>query len=142
MKNFKTITTIAAIIIGLALGIGAAKANKPLVAPEGKITIEGKKPVRFDHQVHLDLAISCGECHHDEQHQARTAEAIAALTNNTSLQCAGCHNSAFANPELQKAKDVFHANCKECHKAEYKGKQGPTKCGGCHIKKKKAIEGC
>lgn len=142
MKNFRTIITTSAICIGLALGLGLAQAGDPVSAPDKTITIKGKKPVKFKHTVHLDLGVTCGECHHDEKHEPRTAESIGALADSKSLECASCHNGDFANPKLQKPKDIFHANCKTCHKAGVDGKKGPTKCSGCHVKKKKAIEGC
>ena len=142
MKNSKTITTVAAICMGLAMGLGFAQAEDPIQAPDKSITIKGKKPVKFKHNVHLDLGVTCGQCHHDDSHNPRSAETIAAMADGTTLQCATCHNSDFTNPKLQKAKDVFHANCKTCHKAGFNDKKGPTKCSGCHVKKKRAIEGC
>jgi len=142
MKNFQLIITISAICIGLALGLGMAQAGDPVKAPDKAITIKGKKPVKFKHTVHLDLGVACGECHHNDKHQPRTEEEITTLADSTALQCASCHNGDFANPKLQKTKDIFHANCKSCHKAGLNGKKGPTKCSGCHVKKKKAIEGC
>ena len=143
MKTRKTISTIVVITIGLALGIGAAQANDPIKAPSEPITITGKKPVQFNHTSHLDIGIACADCHHDEQHSPRTAETIGAMPDRGALQCASCHNSDFANPELQKRKTIFHNNCKTCHKTGLNGKKGPTKCSGCHTKKKrKAIEGC
>ena len=142
MKNFRMIITISAICIGAALGLGLAEAGGPVSAPEKAITIDGKKPVKFKHSVHLDLGVSCGECHHDGNHEPRPAESIAAMADSKSLKCTSCHNGDFANPELQKAKDIFHANCKTCHKAGFNEKKGPTKCSGCHGKKKKAVEGC
>ena len=142
MKNRKTMIAIAAICMGLAMGFGFAQAGDPVKAPENTITIQGKKPVKFKHGVHLDLGIACGECHHDDKHQPRTAEGIGALADASTLKCVSCHNGDLANPKLQKAKDIFHTNCKSCHKAGVNGKNGPTKCSGCHVRKKKTIEGC
>ena len=142
MKNFRMIITIGAICIGAAMGLGLAEAGGPVTAPEKAITIDGKKPVKFKHSVHLDLGVSCGKCHHDGNHEPRTAESIATMADSKSLKCSSCHNGDFANPKLQKEKDIFHANCKTCHKAGFNEKKGPTKCSGCHGKKKKAIEGC
>ena len=142
MKNFNIIITISSICIGLALGLGLAQAGGPITAPGEAITIEGTKPVKFKHSSHIDIGIACGECHHDADHNARTAESIGALTESSGLKCVSCHNGGFANPKLQKQKDIFHSNCKSCHKAGFKGKKGPTKCSGCHVKKKKAVEGC
>ncbi|MEN8136486.1 MAG: cytochrome c3 family protein [Thermodesulfobacteriota bacterium] len=143
MKTRKITATIVAITIGLAVGIGTVQANEQIKAPAKSITITGKKPVKFNHTTHLQMGVACAECHHDEQHNPRTAESISALPDSGVLQCATCHNSDFANPELQKRKTIFHANCKTCHKTGLNGKKGPTKCSGCHLKKKrKAIEGC
>lgn len=129
----------------LTLGYGAlsASAGAPLKAPETALTIDGKKPAHFSHPTHLKLGLDCGTCHHDGEHKPLTSEAIAAMPDVKGLHCVSCHNSTFANMALQKEKDVFHARCKECHKAGYEGKTGPTGCLDCHIKQvKKAVEGC
>lgn len=138
----KTIATITAVVIGLTLGLGTVAAAETSSAPDQPITISGKKPVKFNHTTHLELGVACGACHHDSQHTPRTAAEIGALSDPTTLQCATCHNSDFANQDLQKRKTIFHTNCKECHEVGFKEKKGPTKCSGCHSKKKKAVEGC
>lgn len=131
----------AALIIGL--GALSVSAGSPLQAPDGELTIAGKKPAHFSHPTHLQLGLACGVCHHDGEHKPLTAEAIAALPNAKSLTCVSCHNATFGNKALQQAKEVFHARCKECHKAGYEGKNGPSGCLDCHIKQeKKAVEGC
>lgn len=138
----KSKVTVVAIIIGLALAIGSAQAGAANKAPDKPITIDGKKPVKFSHAIHLEMGVACGECHHDEKHTPRTAASIEALPETGVLQCATCHNSDFAVPELQKRKTIFHTNCKACHEAGLNGKKGPTKCTDCHGKKRKAVEGC
>ncbi|MCA1765219.1 MAG: cytochrome c family protein [Desulfobulbaceae bacterium] len=143
MKSKASIAAIITTVVGLALGITAVQAEDPLKAPTEPITIDGKKPVQFDHAVHQELGVDCAECHHDGEHNPRTAENIAALSDSEVLQCATCHNEEFANPELQNRKTIFHANCRECHQEGVNGKKGPTKCSDCHVKKaRKAIEGC
>ena len=137
-----TILTITITVMALAFGLNSVMAGSPLSAPEGTIKIEGKKPVKFQHSVHLELGLECSECHHDSKHEPLTAEKIAVIADPESLKCATCHDSTFAVAELQKRKNIFHTNCKDCHKKEVNGKKGPTKCSGCHTKKKKAIEGC
>ena len=134
----------AAIIAAVAIGFwaGSGIADTSMTVPEGELVIKGKKPARFPHNNHLDMGLECGVCHHDAEHKPLTAEAIASLGDPGKLSCVSCHNSDNANTKLQKAKDVFHARCKDCHKAGYKGKKGPTKCSDCHLKKKKAVEGC
>ncbi|MBU0673902.1 MAG: cytochrome c family protein [Proteobacteria bacterium] len=131
-----TVTLICGLASGLALAAGG------LTVPTDDITIAGKKPVRFPHSTHLELGLDCGSCHHDGNHQPRTAEDIGGLVSVDQLRCVSCHNDDFQNKELQKEKDIFHARCKECHAQGINGKKGPTKCSDCHIKKNKAVEGC
>ncbi|NTV12804.1 MAG: cytochrome c3 family protein [Desulfobulbaceae bacterium] len=142
MLNQKLIAAALALLIAGAGTLNLAQAAEPLPAPVGKITITGKKPVSFDHQIHLKLGVACGQCHHDAKHQPRSAEAIGALAKAGELQCATCHNDKFAKAELRQRKDIFHARCKECHQTGVNGKQGPTNCAGCHGANKKAVEGC
>ena len=137
-----TIVTIGITVMALAFGLSSVKAGSPLSAPGETIKIEGKKPVKFKHSVHLELGVACAECHHDAKHEPLTAEKIAVIAEPESLKCATCHNSTFAVKELQKRKTIFHTSCKVCHKKEFNGKKGPTKCSGCHVKKKRAVEGC
>ncbi|MDA8164487.1 MAG: cytochrome c3 family protein [Desulfobacteraceae bacterium] len=139
----KGIILAAALATGMGLGITTWAAAGGLQAPTAPITIEGKKPAKFNHATHTALGLACGTCHHDAAHKPRTAEAIAALPDAKQLACETCHNEKFANPKLRKRMDVFHARCKECHQAGVNGKKGPTGCSGCHVtQKKKAIEGC
>jgi len=115
-----------------------------VTAPGAEITIEGKKPARFNHQTHLKLGVDCGQCHHDAKHQPLAAGSIAAMSDGAKLRCANCHNEKFSNDKLRGAKDIFHARCRDCHKTGVAGKQGPSKCNSCHSggKQAKAIEGC
>ena len=142
-KKLMLVGAMAAVAFALGLGTFSAFATGTLKAPESEITIDGKKPARFNHATHLQMGLGCGTCHHDGEHKALTAEAIAALPDAKQLHCVSCHNETFAKPELQKQKDVFHARCKECHKAGHEGKKGPSGCVDCHLKQpKKAVEGC
>jgi hypothetical protein len=143
MKKTMIMTGFAAIaftFVTVAVQQPAAAADKKtLQAPTEEMVIDGKKPARFNHQTHLALGIACGACHHDAEHHPLTAEGIAALETPEKLKCESCHNENFANAELNSKKLAFHARCKECHKKGVNGKTGPTKCTGCHIKKK--VEG-
>lgn len=136
--------TVGAVFLSIIAGswISSVAAENTLTAPEKELTIEGKKPARFSHPVHLELGLECGVCHHDKEHNPLSRESIAALGDPAALSCTSCHNSGHPNEELRKAKDVFHARCKTCHKEGYAGKNGPTKCSDCHLKKKRALEGC
>ena len=133
---------IVALSTVLAVGMGGtmamAAATEGLQAPAGEITIEGKKPARFNHQTHMLLeGVTCGHCHHDAERQPLSEEAIGAMANTKQLACVSCHNQDFANEKLRKVKDAFHGRCKECHKTGVGEIKGPTKCKACHLKKKK-----
>ncbi len=133
-------------LLAISLGIGTVTmaGNEGAKAPDGTIVIDGKKPVKFDHQKHLGLGIDCATCHHDGEHKGLDAAALAGKSAEE-LQCRSCHNKSFAKKKLQKPKAVYHTRCRSCHKAGVEGKKGPTKCAGCHgkkAKKAKQIEGC
>lgn len=132
-------------LAGFVLSCGprnATAADQDAPFPKQNITIEGKKPAVFSHEKHLSIGVTCTACHHDSEHKPLTAEDIATLADTSVLKCGSCHNASFANADLQKRKDVFHARCRECHKAGFNGKTGPSKCNDCHIKKRKKLEGC
>ena len=119
----------------LVIGTSFATEEKATGAPGEEMIIKGeKKSARFSHPGHLNLGVSCGQCHHDSEHQPLTDKDIAAMENSQQLLCASCHNKDFANPELQTLKGAFHARCLECHKQGVDGKTGPTKCSDCHVK--------
>lgn len=128
------VSTLAAYVLG-----------NNLQAPNETIIIDGKKPVKFNHSVHIALKLDCGTCHHDKEHQPLTRETLATL-NADQLSCISCHNSAFSNKKLRKMKNIFHSRCRTCHKSGVGEKKGPTKCVDCHGKKTKkqvrTIEGC
>lgn len=133
----------AMISIGLTAVVVSAEKSGGLVVPDKVITIDGKKPAKFDHAVHVSQSMACGQCHHNKEHQPLTADDIAVIPDAKALKCVSCHNGSFANTELQKPKVIFHARCRDCHKAGYNDKKGPSSCKACHVKtKKRAIEGC
>jgi len=135
MKRIWALIFMAAATTWFLAGIAFGEEAPGLKAPEAEIVIEGeKKSARFSHPVHLNLGVTCGQCHHNSEHQPLTDKEIAAMDDSMQLRCATCHNSEFADPKLQTPKDAFHARCKECHKAGVDGKVGPTKCTDCHIK--------
>lgn len=134
---------IVVMILSAVFAAGVTMAGQAAKAPQEDIIIDGKKPARFNHPTHLNLGLDCASCHHDKEHTPLSADAIGALDDAASLKCVSCHNSQHPDKKLRRAKDVFHAKCKECHKKGFAGKKGPTKCTSCHLKKKKqAYEGC
>ena len=96
-------------------------------------TEKAKKPATFPHKKHQDT-IGCGDCHHgqsDDGKQTPYAEGMAIA------KCDSCHNDTMANAKLNNFMKAAHANCKDCHKKmSEEGKNAPTKCTGCHPKKK------
>ncbi len=141
MKKTITATLLA---MGLLVGLGtSAPTAQAATTPDKVITIDGNKPARFDHAVHLRLGVSCGQCHHDASHQPLDEAAIKAMAEPGNLHCETCHKQDFANAKLRQRKDIFHARCKECHQQGVAGKKGPTSCNACHLSKpRKAVEGC
>jgi len=143
MKKMLTAMVIAMGMMATTGMLPATSAAAGTAMPDKEITIDGKKPARFNHATHLGLGVSCGQCHHDAGHQPLAEAAISAMPDAGKLSCVNCHNSDFANAKLQTKKDIFHARCKECHKQGVGDKKGPTSCKACHAgKPQKAIEGC
>jgi hypothetical protein len=119
----------------LVTGASFATEGQETGAPGEEMIIKGeKKSARFSHPVHMDLGVTCGQCHHDSEHKPLTDKDIAAMESSEKLRCASCHNEEFPDPKLQSPKDAFHARCKECHKQGVNDKKGPTKCTDCHVK--------
>ena len=116
--------------IAAAVGISYAKDTGP--AEMTLMTEAAKKPAQFPHKKHQD-AFKCDECHHGKD----AAGMQVPLGDNPVAKCETCHNADMANPKLNSFKNAAHALCKTCHKKMAKeGKNAPTKCNGCHIKKK------
>lgn len=138
MKKSARIYGVAAAVLlaGMCFSSGAIGQDKGLQVPAEPIIIEGKKPATFNHQVHMDLGTTCGQCHHDAEHKPLTDEDIKILSSGNLLRCASCHNEELANEELRTVKAAFHARCKDCHSKGVDGKTGPTKCNDCHVQKK------
>ena len=126
---------LAILLVLAAAAFASAVAAGGVTVPGTEIIIKGeKKSARFSHPVHLELAVECGQCHHDNSHQPLPESVIGAMENSEQLRCATCHNEDFSTAGLQSSKDAFHKRCKECHKEGVDGKKGPTKCNGCHVK--------
>lgn len=137
MKRIWTLIFVAAATTWFLAGTALGEEPSGLKAPETEMVIAGeKKSARFSHPVHLSLGVTCGQCHHNSEHQPLTDKDIEVIDDPVKLRCASCHNSGFSDPKLQTPKDAFHARCKECHKAGVDGKVGPTKCTGCHVDSK------
>jgi hypothetical protein len=124
-------TTAMIFILGLVLASGIVTAGD--AGPEEMVlkTSAAKKPANFPHKKHQEK-FECGECHHSKTADGKQA---AYAEGQKIEKCVACHNKDLANPKLNSFKLAGHGKCKECHKKK-KAEGAPTKCGGCHPKKK------
>ncbi len=106
MKKLLVMITAAIIVTSVATLVIAATNGPAEVKYSPKMGT-----VTFNHEAHQGLT-DCTTCHHTGDY----------------AQCTSCHGSDQNAP---KAKDAFHALCKDCHSEM---KKGPTKCKECHIK--------
>ena len=127
---------VAAFVMSLGLSVTMSLADDTKGPEERLLNPDGKKPALFPHRAHQERE-KCGTCHHYvDDAGARQAATDDPLSNVGKIKkCDTCHNADFANEKLRKWKDVGHKLCKTCHKKN-KEAGAPTKCGGCHPKKK------
>ena len=104
--------------------------------PHEQITIEGVRPAVFDHDTHLGYGVKCGVCHHKSKDEPYTDQEVISQSSGLTLHCAHCHNENFKNDKLRNLKIFMHKQCKSCHQKGVDGAKGPTRCHGCHKKKK------
>ena len=77
------------VICGLLAGGSIAAEQSGLQAPAKEIVIEGtKKSAKFSHPTHIDLGVTCGQCHHDADKKPLTDKDIGAMKNANKLRCA------------------------------------------------------
>lgn len=120
----KIVLCVAALAMVLSVAVGVSVASNAGPADMVLKSEAGKKPATFPHKLHQDL-MECASCHHSKAADGKQGPYVAGQEG----KCESCH---AAKGEYKK---VAHKNCKGCHKAGLNGKKGPTKCGGCHIKK-------
>ena len=119
----KIVLCVAALAMVFSVAVGVSVAGNAGPADMVLKTEAGKKPATFPHKTHQDL-MKCDVCHHTEA-DGKQGPYVA----GQEAKCASCHT------DKGEYKKVAHKSCKGCHKAGLNGKKGPTKCGGCHIKK-------
>lgn len=121
---------VVTLTLGMAFGISFAVDKGPA---EITLNADGKKPAVYPHAKHQEKN-ECGVCHHyTGEGDAKTA--IDEKTYDKIQKCDACHNADFKNEKLRKWKDIGHGLCKDCH-TKKKAEGAPTKCTGCHPKKK------
>ncbi len=122
------------------IDINAQKTHSDVITKKDKKSVLG-----FTHQKHAD------------EYLKGNAE-YAKYKYTDDYTCAGCHHTSKAGEQpgsclkckdidkklkkvggAKKFEKIYHKNCKTCHKKMDKAgkKTGPTKCAGCHPKKKK-----
>jgi hypothetical protein len=146
-------------IIGIAAMIFTAGVYAATVAPEviqldtKAYSKNTKGPVSFKHLKHQKdykkkhpefYRVSCGECHHDQNHKPRKNLKVGQAVK----KCIECHKKpAYIKGKRAKAlskkqilkyhANALHENCKGCHKKVNKKtrkKTAPTTCKACHGK--------
>lgn len=100
----------------LILFVSSFMVTGTLFSKDEIITIEKtghrKPPIKFNHQAHIDgYGTKCIDCHHSGDNK----------------KCNTCHMKKDQS-EVLKLKDVFHEQCRNCHRK----KNGPLACSRCH----------
>ena len=122
---------VAVFTLSLTLTVSMSVAYADKGPAEITLNTDGKKPAVFPHAAHQEKLGDCGTCHHKDVDDKRTPIAEGDAVD----KCDSCHNADFKNEKLREWKDIGHGLCKACH-TKMKADGAPTKCGGCHPKKK------
>ena len=105
--------------------------------------------VEYDHDLHLDVAEECSECHHHTLGTPVTDKSCIPCHRNSgmteSVRCGGCHAAQPFSAEylLEKEEKIdlyhfdkpglkaaYHLNCLQCHMEM----GGPEGCQDCHTR--------
>ena len=135
-KKSLILLVVTAFVMSLGLGVSMSLADKGpaeiTLNPDNRDAAKKGKPAIFPHAKHQEKN-DCGVCHHYDDAGARAACDDDSL--DKIAKCGSCHNADFPNEKLRKWKDIGHGQCKACH-TKMKAEGAPTKCAGCHPKKK------
>ena len=126
MRKFIALMIGAIFLMGAVAVINAADVNKGAATYTIDKCQKRKSPVEFNHAKHQGLkGVTCKTCHH----KVKEGE-----TPRACFQCHKCKRQG----EIPSAMMAFHKRCRGCHaKLKKEGKPaGPTKCSGCHPRKK------
>jgi hypothetical protein len=102
-------------------------------------------PVNFDHSMHMDIAESCGECHHVHSKEINStcsechsldSDAFKESVQEGFPPCSGCHEDYYIEePEMPGLKVAFHRKCFGCHVGIGELGNSPMGCVEmCHVK--------
>ena len=133
----KTLVMVA-LLLGFIMTVlppANAETAPPCEAPGSSVapdtvnldSLTGKyAPVLFDHEMHLEIAETCEECHH--QHGTNSSlscsecHSIAASSFRSSVTesftaCRDCHDEYDpASPGMPGLKVAYHRQCFQCHR--------------------------
>jgi hypothetical protein len=130
---------------GLTAGPAAARELPKVVTLDALSELfEG---VAFDHAMHVDLADSCGACHHHTTGEPADPQCAGCHQGQrqTAVACRACHPAQSFSADYLREKELdrgrhhldkpglkaaYHRNCLGCH--EETG--GPTGCVDCHAR--------
>jgi hypothetical protein len=153
-KRLLTLGLVGIVFVFFVTGIYAATVVPDVIQLDTKAYAKNKKgPVNFNHRKHQTdykkkypefYKVSCGECHHDQNHKPRKNLKASANVK----KCIACHKQpayiegkkAKGLSQKQKLKyhaNALHENCKGCHKKinkKARKKAAPTTCKACHGK--------
>jgi hypothetical protein len=127
---FMSLITI--IGVGSELNIQASEDARPGKGMPGVVILDDIadrfEPVRFDHKEHVDMADSCGECHHQhgtektitcrECHRIDPSAFKKSVGASTFSSCRSCHGASFQpeNLGMPGLKAAYHRACFSCHR--------------------------
>ena len=128
----RNIVSIVVAVLVMSLAVVATSIARDKGPAEMTLqTADAKKPANFPHAKHQEK-YGCDTCHHYMDAEGNQAPCTG--DDDPIQKCESCHNKDFKDVKLNSFKNAAHAQCKECHKKE--GGNAPTKCTGCHPKKK------
>lgn len=109
--------------------------------------------VRFDHGEHVDMADSCGECHHQhgtektitcrECHRIDPSAFKKSVGVSTFSSCKSCHGTSFSaeNQGMPGLKAAYHRACFSCHREVNDVGLDPKGCTNlCHERRKETAK--
>jgi hypothetical protein len=107
-----------------------------MVLDSSKVLGQKQRPaVTFPHNHHVEIGLSCKDCHHFYQGGKNILDESKLEEGNQDIRCSACHDPKSRGI----LKQAFHDQCMGCHirYQKEKKKTGPRYCGDCHIKKQR-----
>ena len=133
MKGYRVLMIAVAVLLVFIVSPLSAQPDKIVFDPS-KIFGKSKRPaVTFAHNRHVELGLSCKDCHHVYENGKNVLDESKLEEGNQDIRCSACHGPKFRID----LKQAFHDQCIGCHRRfqNEKKKSGPRFCGPCHIKK-------